>query len=109
MELREVIGRRRSIRFLRPYIPVEPEKIQMMFEAARIATHWGKAVIAGGRHPSAWRAAGGARFFESDGGGLAAAPRAGFDRVVMQSGSRRRTGRPTTPADGRWRAGLRPG
>ena len=41
MELREVIGRRRSIRFLRPYMPVEPEKIQMMFEAARIATHWG--------------------------------------------------------------------
>jgi nitroreductase len=41
MELREAIGRRRSIRFLRPYKPVEPEKIQMMFEAARIATHWG--------------------------------------------------------------------
>jgi nitroreductase len=41
MELREVIGRRRSIRFLKPYKPVEPEKIQMMFEAARIASHWG--------------------------------------------------------------------
>jgi nitroreductase len=41
MELREVIGRRRSIRFVRPYRPVEPEKIQMMFEAARIASHWG--------------------------------------------------------------------
>ena len=41
MELREAIGRRRSIRFVRPYKPVEPEKIQMMFEAARIATHWG--------------------------------------------------------------------
>jgi nitroreductase len=41
MELREVIGRRRSIRFVRPYMPVEPEKIQMMFEAARIASHWG--------------------------------------------------------------------
>lgn len=41
MELREVIGRRRSIRFLRPYKAVEPEKIQMMLEAARIATHWG--------------------------------------------------------------------
>lgn len=41
MELREVIGRRRSIRYLRPYMPVEPEKIQMMLEAARIATHWG--------------------------------------------------------------------
>ena len=41
MELREAIGRRRSIRYLKPYKPVEPEKIQMMFEAARIATHWG--------------------------------------------------------------------
>lgn len=41
MELRETIGRRRSIRFVRPYKMVEPEKIQMMFEAARIASHWG--------------------------------------------------------------------
>ncbi len=41
MELREVIGRRRSIRFVRPYQPVEPEKIQRMLEAARIASHWG--------------------------------------------------------------------
>ena len=41
MELREVIGRRRSIRFVKPYKPVEPEKIQCMFEAARIASHWG--------------------------------------------------------------------
>jgi len=41
VELREAIGRRRSIRFLRPYKPVEREKIQMMFEAARIASHWG--------------------------------------------------------------------
>jgi len=41
MELREVIGRRRSIRFLRPYQPVEPEKIQLMLEAARRASHWG--------------------------------------------------------------------
>lgn len=41
MELREVIGRRRSIRFLLPYKPVEPEKIQHMLEAARIASHWG--------------------------------------------------------------------
>lgn len=41
MELREVIGRRRSIRFLRPYQPVEIEKIQAMLEAARIASHWG--------------------------------------------------------------------
>jgi nitroreductase len=41
MELREVIGNRRSIRFMRPYQPVEPEKIQRMLEAARIASHWG--------------------------------------------------------------------
>lgn len=41
MELREVIGRRRSIRFLLPYRPVEPEKVQRMLEAARIASHWG--------------------------------------------------------------------
>ncbi len=41
MELREAIGRRRSIRFLKPYKAVEPEKIQVMFEAARIASHWG--------------------------------------------------------------------
>lgn len=41
MELREVMGRRRSIRFMRPYQPVEPEKIQVMLEAARRASHWG--------------------------------------------------------------------
>ena len=41
MQLRQVIGNRRSIRFLRPYKPVEPEKIQRMLEAARIASHWG--------------------------------------------------------------------
>lgn len=41
MELREVIGRRRSIRFVRPYKMVEPEKIQLMFEASRRASHWG--------------------------------------------------------------------
>src|SRR5450759_5699977 len=41
MELREVIGRRRSIRFVRPYRAVEREKIQRMLEAARIASHWG--------------------------------------------------------------------
>lgn len=41
MELREVIGRRRSIRFVCPYLPVEQWKIQMMLEAARIASHWG--------------------------------------------------------------------
>jgi nitroreductase len=41
MELRDVIGRRRSIRFLLPHKPVELEKIQRMLEAARIASHWG--------------------------------------------------------------------
>lgn len=41
MQLREVIGRRRSIRFQRPYQPVEMDKIQRMLEAARLASHWG--------------------------------------------------------------------
>ena len=41
MELKEAIGRRRSIRFLRPYKPVEREKIQKMLEAARLASFWG--------------------------------------------------------------------
>jgi nitroreductase len=41
MELKEVIGRRRSTRFLRPYKPVEREKLQKMFEAARLASFWG--------------------------------------------------------------------
>lgn len=41
MELREVIGRRRSIRYMRPYKPVEREKIQRMLEAARLASFWG--------------------------------------------------------------------
>jgi len=48
MELREVLGRRRSIRFVRQYKAVEPEKIQMMFEAARIASHWGNVHLLGG-------------------------------------------------------------
>jgi nitroreductase len=41
MELKETIGRRRSIRFLLPFRPVEREKIQRMLEAARLASHWG--------------------------------------------------------------------
>jgi nitroreductase len=41
MELKEVIGRRRSMRYLRPYKPVEREKVQMMLEAARLASFWG--------------------------------------------------------------------
>jgi nitroreductase len=35
MELKEVIGRRRSIRIFLPYRPVEREKVQKMLEAAR--------------------------------------------------------------------------
>jgi nitroreductase len=41
MELKEVIGRRRSMRFLRADKPVEREKIQKMLEAARLASFWG--------------------------------------------------------------------
>ena len=41
MELKEVIGRRRSTRFMRPYKPVEREKLQKMLEAARLASFWG--------------------------------------------------------------------
>jgi len=41
MELKEAIGNRRSFRFLRPYKPVEREKIQMMLEAARLSSFWG--------------------------------------------------------------------
>ena len=41
MELREVIGNRRSIRYLDPDKPVELDKIQRMLEAARIASHFG--------------------------------------------------------------------
>jgi len=41
MELRQVIGNRRSIRYLDPSKPVEIEKIQRMLEAARIASHFG--------------------------------------------------------------------
>ena len=38
MEFKEVIGRRRSIRFFQPYRPVEREKIQIILEAARLAS-----------------------------------------------------------------------
>ncbi len=41
MELREVIGNRRSVRYLDPDTPVEIDKIQRMLEAARIASHFG--------------------------------------------------------------------
>ncbi len=38
MEFKQVLGRRRSIRFFAPYRPVEREKIQKILEAARIAS-----------------------------------------------------------------------
>jgi nitroreductase len=41
MNLREVIGNRRSIRYLDPDRSVELDKIQRMLEAARIASHFG--------------------------------------------------------------------
>ncbi len=50
MEFKEVIGRRRSIRFFDPDRPVEREKIQKMLEAARLAScavnaQWARAVV----------------------------------------------------------------
>ncbi len=50
MEFKEVLGRRRSIRFFEPEKPVEREKIQKMLEAARITScavnaHWAKAIV----------------------------------------------------------------
>jgi nitroreductase len=38
MEFKEVIGNRRSIRYFQPWRPVEKEKIQIMLEAARLAS-----------------------------------------------------------------------
>ena len=38
MELMNVIGRRRTIRFFQPFRPVEREKIQKMLKAARRAS-----------------------------------------------------------------------
>lgn len=38
MDFKEVLGRRRSIRFFLPHRPVEREKVQKMLEAARIAS-----------------------------------------------------------------------
>jgi nitroreductase len=50
MEFKEVIGRRRSIRFFDPDRPVPRDKIQKMLEAARLAScavnaHWAKAIV----------------------------------------------------------------
>jgi nitroreductase len=38
MEFKQVLGRRRSIRYFQPWRPVEREKIQTILEAARIAS-----------------------------------------------------------------------
>jgi nitroreductase len=38
MELKEILGRRRTIRFFLPHRPVERAKIQKMLEAARRAS-----------------------------------------------------------------------
>src|SRR4030043_443335 len=43
MELKEIIGRRRSIRFYLPHRPLEREKVQKMLEAARRASCVGNA------------------------------------------------------------------
>ena len=50
MQLKEVLGRRRSIRFFDPDRPVEREKIQKILEAMRIAScavnaHWLRVVV----------------------------------------------------------------
>lgn len=50
MELKEVLGNRRSIRYFDPDRPVEREKIQRMLEAMRIAScavnaHWLRCVV----------------------------------------------------------------
>lgn len=50
MEFKEVVGRRRSIRFFDPDRPVEREKIQVILETARLAScavnaHWLRAIV----------------------------------------------------------------
>jgi nitroreductase len=50
MEFKEVVGRRRSIRFFDPDKPVEREKIQTILETARLAScavnaHWLRAIV----------------------------------------------------------------
>lgn len=41
MEFKEVVGRRRSIRYFQSWRPVEPEKIQKILEAARLQSQHG--------------------------------------------------------------------
>ena len=102
MELREVMGRRRSIRFLLPYKPVEPEKIQRMLEAARIASHWGNVqslraiVVFRDSAPQ-----GGARRAAGAGRRLPDPPRPGGDRLVHRDRRRRRAVGPAARAAAR--------
>lgn len=46
MEFKEVVGRRRSIRYFLPWKPVAREKIQVILEAARLASRAGNADFA---------------------------------------------------------------
>jgi nitroreductase len=46
MEVKRVLGNRRSIRFYLPFRPVEREKIQKMLEAARRASCVGNLTVA---------------------------------------------------------------
>ncbi len=39
----DVIGSRRSVRYFKPWKPVEPEKVETVLQAARIASHMGNA------------------------------------------------------------------
>jgi nitroreductase len=39
----EVLGNRRSVRYFKPWKPVEPEKLEAILQAARIASHMGNA------------------------------------------------------------------
>ncbi len=43
MEFKEVVGRRRSIRYYKPYQPVEKHKVQTILEAARLQCQHGNA------------------------------------------------------------------
>gem|GEM_PF-5166368 len=43
VEFKQAVGNRRSIRYYKPYQPVEREKIQTIFEAARLQCQHGNA------------------------------------------------------------------
>lgn len=73
MELKEVIGRRRSIRFFLPHRPVEREKIQKMLEAARRASCAGNVMNA--RAIVIWREKADAKVLK------AIAPRIGYQQM----------------------------